>query len=238
MKHIYYVYRHTFPNGKIYIGKGKSNRAYNFHRGHSTYWHRVFSKYKIVCVEILKANLTEKFALHVEKCVIRSYLKKGFKLYDTLVNGTLGGEGMSGFKHSEKSRKKMSKSRMGNTNRKNTKTSKQGIENIRKGQLGKIVSPEAVQKTANALRGKKRPIEVCKKISKANTGKSCAKSTKDKLSQINQDKTIYHFYNTITSINEFLTSYQLGIKYNLRTAGVRSICNGSRKSYHKWVCLK
>ena len=153
---IYYVYKHTFPNGAIYIGKGKGGRAYAFNkRDTSPYWKHTYEKYKIVCVEMLDVNLSEDVAYELEEFLISEYISMGYTLGKGLINLTMGGEGFKG-KHSSESKIKMSKSRLGNTNRKNTKTSAQGIENIRKGQLGRKMSKQACR---NISKSQMKPVQ-------------------------------------------------------------------------------
>ncbi len=96
----YYVYAHRKEtNGEIfYVGKGSGKRAYKKDR--SDWWKNIVNKHGRK-VEILSDNLTEEDAFELEKFVISEMKGK-------LCNMTEGGEGSSGFKHSQESKDKLS----------------------------------------------------------------------------------------------------------------------------------
>lgn len=100
MSNNYYVYLHTFSNGKKYVGKGKDSRSTDF-RNRSTYWKRVFCKYGEPEIKVVADSLSEAEAFELEEFVIAEMIDSGYKLKDTLINLSLGGEGASGHVHSE-----------------------------------------------------------------------------------------------------------------------------------------
>lgn len=109
---MFYTYAHTKPDGTIfYIGKGKDNRAWKKTR-RNRFWVNTVKKYGSFGVEILADWETEKEALEHEILLISCFRKMGYKL----VNLTDGGEGLSGFKHSEEHKKKISEALRGNKN--------------------------------------------------------------------------------------------------------------------------
>lgn len=102
----WYVYQHTrVDNGEIfYIGIGCINnfsRAYS-KKNRSSFWERIVEKtnYKI---EIIFEELSEEEAKNKEVELISKYKK--IKDGGTLCNITDGGDGVSGLKHSEETKK-------------------------------------------------------------------------------------------------------------------------------------
>jgi len=205
---IYYIYKHTFKNNTIYIGKGKNKRAFSMDRKKSPYWWNVFLKHGTPTVEILLKNLSEQNAFIEEINIISDYKLKGFKL----CNMTNGGEGQSGAivsdetrkklsnklkgdkhpmygkHHSLKVRKKMSDARVGrfkgencpSFGKKRTDENKKKISNSRK---GKCVGTE------HHLYGKHHSDETKERISKSKQGQRLGiprtKETKRKINMAN-----------------------------------------------------
>lgn len=88
---IYYVYKHTFSNGSVYIGKGKNKRAYNFHKRNKM-WNNHYAKYGAPIIELCFVELDEDLAFLIEVELISKYKESAVKL----INMTTGGEGASG----------------------------------------------------------------------------------------------------------------------------------------------
>ena len=161
----HYTYAHSKPDGTIfYIGKGIGRRAYSKNR--NDYWKRIVAKYGYE-VQILAHWDTEAEALDHEVLLIACMKDMGIEL----CNLTNGGEGATGYKHSEQhkdklkgnsfgssswgmtfkgkkhsqeSRAKMSYVRIGNKNKLGAKLSNESKERISKGKTGKIVLAKRV----------------------------------------------------------------------------------------------
>lgn len=117
------VYKHIFPNGKMYIGitsKKPKERWENGFSGYTESHQNVM--YKAICKygwenvkhDILFSDLTEEEAKNKEKELISELHTY---IHDPLCNGynmTLGGEGTLGHKPSKEARKRMSESHKGN----------------------------------------------------------------------------------------------------------------------------
>ena len=115
----YYVYGYIRldTNSYFYIGKGTGNR-YRRTDLRSTHFKNILDKVECV-VEIIQDNLTEKEALNLECELIEQLVfEEGYSIefdnfndknkhgYNHLVNNTYGGEGISGYKHTEETIKK------------------------------------------------------------------------------------------------------------------------------------
>lgn len=115
-KENYIVYKHTFPNGKIYIGitgqeperRWCNGNAY----GKKTLVYKAIKKYKWENIkhEILFDNLNKISALMIEEDLIYYYKNIKNNSYNIMDKG---GKGTEDSKRSEESRHKMSKSHKG-----------------------------------------------------------------------------------------------------------------------------
>jgi hypothetical protein len=104
------VYAHTKPDGTIfYIGKGLKRRSKDV-RNRNAYWQNITNKYGYEIV-LLADSLTNKQAINEEIELI-----KHFKKFNTLVNMTSGGEGLTGYKMSEQAKQAIRNSKWGNKN--------------------------------------------------------------------------------------------------------------------------
>lgn len=124
----HYVYVHCRPDGTpFYVGKGQGKRAYKF--GQRRQWHaHVVAKYGAENIIVaIYPQLSESQAFAFEISLLAGFHRAGF----ALVNLTSGGEGATGRKHRAES-----------------------IEKMRQVQKGKIISPEARRKMAQAKLGR------------------------------------------------------------------------------------
>ena len=139
---IYYVYKHVRldNNTCFYIGKGKEGRLNVPNR--NTIHDNICKKHGYKAV-IFKDKLNEEEAFKLEKDLINCYVSKlGYGIYikgyyvntennKFLTNMTWGGEGTSGIKLSEQTKRNMSESQKG---RKNSEEHNKNISKATKGE--------------------------------------------------------------------------------------------------------
>ena len=118
MSNNYIVYKHTCPNGKVYIGITMQGIKRRWGNGHNYSRQKLFNSaikkygWDNIKHEVLFENLDETNAKEIEKGLIQEY-----KSFDSKYgyNISLGGEGTYGYKMSEEQRRKLSISHKGKT---------------------------------------------------------------------------------------------------------------------------
>lgn len=127
------IYRHIRldTNKVFYIGIGDLKRPYHKHQ-RNNYWNNIITKtdYEI---QILKSNLNWEDAKELEQILISFYGRKDLKT-GILVNMTDGGDGINNYKHTEKSKLKMSISKLGK------KQKRESIEKMIKNRYRKVIN--------------------------------------------------------------------------------------------------
>jgi group I intron endonuclease len=154
----FYIYQHrkADTNEIFYVGKGKGTRL-NQSKGRNQYWHRVVAKHGFVAEKIAD-HLDEELAFLAEMECIDLYRRRGIQL----VNHTDGGEGVSGYKHTEQHKAKLKgntfgKGSMSFLGKKHTEESCQKMSYARignKNKLGKKISEESKEKMRQSKLGK------------------------------------------------------------------------------------
>lgn len=145
MRAEYCVYKHTAPDGKIYIGitSQKVNRRWRNGNGYylNKHFMRAIKKYgwENFRHEIVGQGLTEKEACNLEESLISKYQSNDERFG---YNKSTGGEKPAlGVKHSEETRQKMSKAHKGKKNTpeqcRKISAAKKEKPNGREGKLGK-----------------------------------------------------------------------------------------------------
>jgi len=171
----YYTYAYLRQDGTpYYIGKGKGDRAYSKNRA--------IKPPKNEKILFLKQNLTEEEAFGHEKYMIAVLGRKDLGT-GILRNRTDGGEGVSGMKHTDESKKKIGKAFRGK------KLTQEHVEKVRKAQKGRVsplrgstISQEQREKIRKTMLGvkhtaKRRKNQSLAKIGVKHTAERCAKKS-------------------------------------------------------------
>lgn len=166
MTNNYIVYKHTCPNGKVYIGiTGTSFESrcgcggYNYRK--NTLFYRAIQKYGWgnILHEILFTGLTKEQAEAKEIEFIAMYRSNNPEYGYNISSGGEGGN--AGVIASEETRRKMSIAHLGNPSnagRKLTEEHRRKLSEVRKGNqimLGRKLSEETRKKMSEAQKGEK-----------------------------------------------------------------------------------
>lgn len=160
----YVVYKHTSPNGKVYIGITMKKPIYRWNNGKgyikNKHFYNAILKYgwDNIQHEIISSNLSKEEACKLEQNLIAkcdsTNREKGY-------NKSIGGEsGTLGIKHSPETIEKMKSNRVCTTSwAKGRKFSPEHIEKIRMANTGKKLTAETKMKLSKAHKGKETWIK-------------------------------------------------------------------------------
>ena len=173
----YYTYAYLREDGTpYYIGKGSGNRAF-LQLNHKI---KTPDKSRII---LLKNNLTEEEANKHEVYMINVYGRKDNKT-GILRNLTNGGEGVSGLKHTEETKKKMKrpksedhKKKLRDSIKSKWNNGEYNREEYRMRELGKKQSEETIRKK---IEGMKKYYEKNKKVITEEQKKQISETLKKK----------------------------------------------------------
>lgn len=196
-----YIYKITSPSDKIYIGQtvNLKNRKNQYSSYHCKNQIALFNSIKKYSWDKHIFEIIEEHEIDVDKTIINEREKYWISFYDSFRNGlncNEGGNGNTGFKFSEETKKKMSETRK---EKKQSEETKKKRSNSLKGKnnpnFGKKISQEQKEKTKESKL--KNPYnhseEIKNKISigiigntngKGNKGRRCLEETKNKLREI------------------------------------------------------
>lgn len=105
---MFYTYVHCYPDGRpFYVGKGSGKRAWSS-RGRNPWWQQIIKKHGLHVLFVAK-DIDEELAFLCEQETIDAFHRSGIKL----CNMTEGGEGASGFKHTEAAKQKVREAKLG-----------------------------------------------------------------------------------------------------------------------------
>lgn len=183
----FYVYEHWRPDANVcfYVGKGQRRRAYKMKargRHHENIVAKLLRLNLSVAVHIIARDLDEETAFDLERARIALYGR------ENLVNGTDGGEGVTGLRHTAEWREKMRARAIGNKHsagRKLSEEHRRAIARANTGntnRLGHTTPPETRAKQRAALLGRKQDPEIGRRISAAKKGMVFTAAHRAKLS--------------------------------------------------------
>ena len=158
----FYIYEHIRKDTGVvfYVGKGHGKRHCS-KQNRNKYWVNVVAKAGGFDSRIIYTNSSEELILLAEVEKINQLRMLGLEL----VNLTDGGEGITGLKHSEKSKKLISEKLKGRT------LSEEHKRKMSVSHTGKSFSEEHKRKMSEVQKGRTFSEEHRKKISEAKKGK-------------------------------------------------------------------
>jgi len=160
----FYVYVHSrHSNGEpFYVGKGRHARHRETCR-RSRHWKNIVAKDGGFYLSLIARGLDEEFAFLLEGEMIDKYRRLGVKL----ANVTDGGDGVSGFRHTEEYKKGMAIRMTGYKPTPETLLKLSVASRGNKYSLGRVDSAATIEKRAASNRGQKRTPEQLQRMSEA-----------------------------------------------------------------------
>jgi len=146
MEHYVYIHYKQDTKEPFYIGKGNKKR-YKQTTGRSEYWKRIVNKYGFYS-EIHSYYETHEEALIKEIELIKEYKELGFNL----CNLSEGGDGITGYKHTNTAKEKIS---LSFKNKPLSEEHKKKISESKKGIATVVFTQEIKDKLSKALKGKR-----------------------------------------------------------------------------------
>ena len=235
----YYVYKHTFPNNKVYIGITQQEPEKRWKNGlgydaHQTLMKRAIKKYgwQNIKHEILYKNLNKNEACNKEIELIALYdstnKQKGY-------NVSQGGEGTIGVKPTEESKLK---NRIAHLGKKASLETRRKISESNKGKHNKKRSKEQKRKISEATKKAMQNPELRKRLSETHSGKNhrnygkhLSEETKKKISETEKGKHKKGKKVICIETNKIYESITLASNDTKADKyGIGQVCLGKRKS--------
>lgn len=181
VKNIFYVYAHRRQtDGKIfYIGKGKGKRAWATDRNAS--WREEAQKHGVE-IEFIAENLSEEEAFNKE---IETIQNIGL---ENLTNMANGGEGSSGWLHTEESKNKISIWLKGNQHLKGHKHSEDAKKKMSETHKARYQDPKVRERQSQSMKGREITKEHREKLRAANKGKRPSEACRSAVAEANRKR--------------------------------------------------
>lgn len=185
---MYYVYKHTLPNGKVYIGMTGQPPKNRWRKGtayiHNQAFYDAIQEYGW---DAIKHEIVAEFEAKEEAEQMEIFLIKQFRSNDSRFGYNIENGGNCAGTHSDQTRIKISKSLTG---KKFSEERKRNISNSKKGVL---LSDETKKRMSEVRKGKKhKPLseETKLKIASKHIGTTASQETKKKMSETRTGKSI------------------------------------------------
>lgn len=174
----FYVYEHSRNDtgAVFYVGKGKGLRSHDV-RNRNQQWMQIVENFGFTAHVICSTDC-EELALLVEREKIDQLRRLGFGL----VNKTSGGQGISGYVHTEESKALMRAKLAGRTGRPQTEETK---AKIRAANTGVVFSKERRKKISEKRKGQEMPLHVRKILDNRMQSFRHTEATKEHLRTVN-----------------------------------------------------
>lgn len=235
MENNYIVYKHTFPNNKVYIGitKNDKNRRWQYGNGYRNQplIYRAIKKYNWNNIkhEILYNNLSKKNAELKEIELIKKYKSNNKKYGYNIDNG-----GNCCGKHSKETLKKISEAQKGEKNHMFGKKGKLCPIYGRKLSLETKykLSEYAKKRTGNknSMYGKNQSEETKQKIREKALGRKISEDTKKKISQNSAIKRKVNQYDLNGSfIKQYESLKQAEKETGIFSQNIGKVCRGQQQ---------
>lgn len=165
---MFYIYEHIRPDTQavFYVGKGSQRRMHSKHR-RNAHWNSIVRKAGSFAVKEVCKHIDEELIFLAEQERIDQLKRLGLKLS----NKTDGGEGPSGYRHTDETKRKIGLSHVGETHP----------------AYGKPMLEHTKQALLKANKGRKHTDEHRKKVSEAGKGRVNSPSTRAKISTAKQN---------------------------------------------------
>jgi hypothetical protein len=232
-QHYVYVHRRASDGSVFYVGKGKGRRAWCA-RSRSRYWQFVAAKHGFEPT-VLRREMPEHCALSLERAVIAAIGR------DKLTNATDGGGGITGWRHSDEAKRKISAASNGR------EFTQKMRDTLAAYNADKVLTPEHIEKMRAAKLGKKygpMPAERRAKIAASHIGIRPSDEARRKMSlakigkAVGRDSPTYdHTERRFIHCDggEFIGTRADFIRtFNLSAGCVSNLINGYRKSVKGW----
>ena len=218
----YCVYKHTCPNGKAYIGITCVGTAKRWHNGRGyakeSHFGRAIRKYGWDNIEheVLHDGMDEQTAKRTEIELIAYY-----KTQDSEhgYNMTAGGDGATGYHHTEENKRKHSNILLGNTfaeGYRHTEETKRKMSESRRGRnLGRKFSEETKRKISEATMGR-------------GLGRKASDETKAKIAAANNKQVVMLLDSE--EVARYKSAKDAALNIGVDLSGIARACRGRQKT--------